>query len=213
MRNRRPHRPSNATQNQPAGLRIIAGEHRGRRLAVPAGKNVRPTSDRARESLFNILTNGYRRPDGTALLANARVLDGFAGSGALGLEALSRGASQVYFAEKDPAALACLRQNLAAFTAQTEILAGSIEALPQASHAADLLLLDPPYDYEPIANLLLALQQRGWLNRESLLILERDAKASKGRQDSDLAAFEQAGLEPLERRVLGRNAFHFLQVV
>ncbi len=193
------------------GLRIIAGEHRGRRLAVPEGKDVRPTSDRARESLFNILTNAYRRNDGTALLSGALVLDGFAGSGALGLEALSRGAHQVFFSEKDPAALACLRQNLATIGGQTQVLAGAIERLPQASQAADLVMLDPPYGYEALPALMAHLQQSGWLDRNSLLVLERDAKTRRERQLADEEALQQAGLSLLERREIGRNAFYFLE--
>lgn len=199
------------------GLRIIAGQHRGRRLAVPTGQDVRPTSDRARESLFNILTNGYRRNDGTALLSGALVLDGFAGSGALGLEALSRGASQVFFAEKDPAALACLRQNLAALatqdsTGQAKILAGAIERLPQADRPADLLLLDPPYGYDDVLGLLARLKQSGWLDQNSLLVLERDAKAKRDRQSADEEALQSAGLSILDRRDIGRNAFYFLEL-
>ncbi len=196
--------------NAPAGLRVIAGEHRGRRLAVPQGRDVRPTSDRARESLFNILTNGYRRPDGTGLLPGAHVLDGFAGSGALGIEALSRGATQVTFVERDREALTCLRQNLAPFGQATRVIAGAIEALPQASAAADLVLLDPPYAYSELGSLLAQLSAGGWLKRETLLVIERDARAKGDHQDRDLRAFDAAGLQVLDRREIGRNAFFFL---
>lgn len=191
-------------------MRVIAGEHRGRRLSVPQGRDVRPTSDRARESLFNMLTNGYRRPDGTGLLPGARVLDGFAGSGALGIEALSRGAAHVTFVERDREALACLRQNLAPFAQATQVIAGAIEALPQASAPADLVLLDPPYAYSELGSLLAQLSARGWLKRETLLVIERDARASQDQQDQDRSAFEALGLQVLDRREIGRNAFSFL---
>ena len=83
----------------PASLRLTGGSLRGRRLAAPSGQGVRPTSDRARETLFNVLTNRFKRPGGQSVLSEARVLDAFAGTGALGLEALSRGAAFAAFAE------------------------------------------------------------------------------------------------------------------
>src|SRR6266853_1060603 len=93
-------------------MRIVAGRHRGRRLLAPPGETVRPTSDRAREALFNILSHGRLAADG-APFAEAAVLDAFAGTGALGLEALSRGAAGAAFIERDREALATLRHNIA----------------------------------------------------------------------------------------------------
>ncbi len=203
--------PGAKASQAPQGLRVIAGEHRGRRLAVPEGLDLRPTSDRARESLFNILINGYRRPDGTGLLPGARVLDGFAGSGALGIEALSRGAAQVTFAEQSRVALECLRQNTVAFGDQCRIIAGAIEALPQTSAPADLILLDPPYAYMGLPDLLPRLVARGWLAPGTLLVVERDAKAKPDQQNADSAAYAAAGLALLEQRNIGRNAFSFLR--
>src|SRR6266480_7374693 len=95
------------------GLRIVGGVHRGRRLAAPAGETVRPTSDRAREALFNILSHGSFAAGGLPF-AGRPVLDAFAGTGALGLEALSRGASAAVFIENGRDALATLRRNIAA---------------------------------------------------------------------------------------------------
>ena len=94
-------------------MRIVAGRHRGRRLLAPPGETVRPTSDRAREALFNILSHGQLAAEGIPF-AGAAVLDAFAGTGALGLEALSRGAAEAAFIEQDREALATLRQNIAA---------------------------------------------------------------------------------------------------
>ena len=92
-------------------MRIVGGSHRGRRLTAPKGDTVRPTSDRAREALFNILTHGHLSADGTSPLPGARVLDAFAGSGALGLEALSRGAAYALFIDSDAKACAAIREN------------------------------------------------------------------------------------------------------
>src|SRR5215471_5249106 len=106
-------------------MRIVGGTHRGRRLLAPPGDTVRPTSDRAREALFNILSHGRLAAAG-APFADAAVLDAFAGTGALGLEALSRGAAAAVFIERDPDAIAVLRRNVAALgeSERAEILSG-----------------------------------------------------------------------------------------
>ena len=110
-------------------MRIVGGSHRGRRLAVPAGATLRPTSERVREALFNILAHGVGLP-----LGGAHVVDAFAGSGALGFEALSRGAARVTFMETDRDARQCIRQ-----TAATLDLADRVEVL-----AADATRPPPP---------------------------------------------------------------------
>lgn len=122
-------------------MRIVAGRHRSRRLTVPAGRDVRPTSDRAREAVFASLAD----------VSGARVLDLFAGSGALGLEALSRGAASCLFVERDRAALAAVRANVAALGEETAatVRRGSattvLRELVAAGERFDLVLLDPPY--------------------------------------------------------------------
>jgi 16S rRNA (guanine(966)-N(2))-methyltransferase RsmD len=120
--------------------RVIAGRYGGRRLQAPPGDATRPTADRVREALFSIL--GDRTED-------ARVLDLYAGTGALGLEALSRGAREVTFVERAQPALACLRSNLEALGADAEVVrADALRWLRSASAAArqyDLVFLDPPY--------------------------------------------------------------------
>lgn len=118
-------------------MRIIAGRWRGRPLLVPAGRVTRPTSDRAREGLFSMLASRL----GT--LEGLRAADLFAGSGALGLEALSRGAAHCLFVEQDRAALNALRANIAALGADATVRAGAAEGVVLAG--VDLLLLDPPY--------------------------------------------------------------------
>jgi 16S rRNA (guanine966-N2)-methyltransferase len=121
-------------------VRVIAGQWRGRRLQAPAGASTRPTADRIREALFSIL--GHR-------VAGARVLDLFAGSGALGIEALSRGAAEATFVDSAPAAIRVIRANLEAVGAQAEVRrADARRFLGSASAAArqyDLVFLDPPY--------------------------------------------------------------------
>ena len=120
-------------------MRIIAGAFKGRRLAAPRSQDVRPTSDKLRETLFNVIAS--RVPE-------ARVLDLFAGTGALGLEALSRGARHVTFVERDPAAIALIAENVARCEAtdRCAIIRGSVErAAKRMGGEFDLVLADPPY--------------------------------------------------------------------
>lgn len=122
-------------------MRIIAGEWRGRPLAAPEGSATRPTSDRAREGLFSMLASRAGSFDGL------RVADLFAGTGALGLEALSRGASHCTFVESDRSALGILRHNVARFSAEgrADIRSQSVEHARPPERPCDIVLLDPPY--------------------------------------------------------------------
>jgi 16S rRNA (guanine966-N2)-methyltransferase len=145
-------------------VRIIAGSHRGRPLVAPEGRDVRPTSDRAREALFNILAHrGFG--GGGPILEGARIVDAFAGTGALGLEALSRGAAHASFIERDRAALESLRRNVGALKeeARTRIVQGDATAPPPASQPCTLAFLDPPYRSGLGPAALAALARRGWL--------------------------------------------------
>jgi 16S rRNA (guanine966-N2)-methyltransferase len=157
-------------------MRIVAGRHRGRRLAAPEGKAVRPTSDRAREALFDILAHG--RFADRPVFEGADVLDAFAGTGAFGLEALSRGARHASFIEKDRAALAMLRANVAALgeVEHATILAGDTLRPPRAAAPVTLAFLDPPYGEGLAAPALAALSASGWLAPEALVVVEMAAR-------------------------------------
>ena len=131
-------------------LRIIAGEARGRRLSAPEGMDVRPTTSRVREAVFNSLHS-------QGCLEGANVLDLFAGSGALGLEALSRGAASATFVESAPSALAALRANIDAvgFNDRCRVVPGDVmEELPRLSGDYGVALCDPPYRFDAWPELL-----------------------------------------------------------
>jgi len=159
--------------------RIIAGEAGGRRLVVPPGDRVRPTSDRVKESVFAAL--------GPGRLAGARVLDLYAGTGALGLEALSRGAAGALFVERDAAAVGAIRANIEAlgFGDRAGVRAGAVAAVlagppppPLTTGGGfDLALLDPPYDTPPaeIEAALRRLVDGRWLAPEATIVVERAA--------------------------------------
>jgi 16S rRNA (guanine966-N2)-methyltransferase len=184
-------------------MRIVAGRHRGRRLLAPPGEAVRPTSDRAREALFNILSHGRLAADGIPF-AGAAVLDAFAGTGALGLEALSRGAAATAFIERDREALATLRQNIAALgeDARSRVVPGDATRPPRAPLACALTFLDPPYRSGLAAAALGALEAAGWLMPQALAVIE-------------LAAREEltppAGFFLLDERVYGAARLLFLR--
>ena len=146
-------------------MRIIGGAHKGRRLSTPRWVGLRPTSDRLRETLFDILAS---RVEG------ARVLDGCAGTGAVGLEALSRGAARAVFIDSDPRAVALIRRNVAACgladrgVVRRAALPGAFRRLAPA--AFDLVLLDPPYDASDVGAMLAA--SAACLAPEGRLVLE-----------------------------------------
>lgn len=170
-------------------MRIIAGQWRGRRLLAPPGEATRPTADRTRETLFSMLTSRLGGFEGLA------VGDFFAGSGALGLEALSRGAASCLFVEHDPAALRALRQNIATLRTQAacEVRAASVLALGPARQPLDLLLLDPPYGSGAGAVALERLLRLGWLGPASWISLEIAAGEAAGVRGFALDAERRVG--------------------
>jgi 16S rRNA (guanine966-N2)-methyltransferase len=185
------------------GLRIVGGVHRGRRLVAPAGEAVRPTSDRAREALFNILSHGRFAVEGSPF-AGRPVLDAFAGTGALGLEALSRGASAAAFIENGRDALAPLRRNIAALGEEdrAHIIAGDATRPTRAAMVCGVAFLDPPYRSGLAAPALGALAGAGWLMPEALAVVEVAAR-------EELPA--PSGFEALDERVYGAARLVFLR--
>jgi 16S rRNA (guanine966-N2)-methyltransferase len=158
-------------------MRIVAGAWRGRSLAAPAGSATRPTADRVRQALFDMLAHAPWA--GRQLVEGARVLDAFAGTGALGLEALSRGAAQASFIEQDRAALAALRANIETLGAgeRCRVIAG--DALrPPPGLACGLLFLDPPYGGTLLEAAVAALDRAGWIAPGALLIAESAREAA-----------------------------------
>ena len=184
-------------------MRIVGGSHRGRALVAPPGDSVRPTSDRAREALFNILSHGGFAAAGVPF-AGRPVLDAFAGTGACGLEALSRGAGAAAFIESDRAALAALRRNIAALgeDERAHVVAGDATHPPRAPFACALAFLDPPYRSGLAAPALAALAAAGWLAEEALAVIEVAAR-------EELPAF--AGFAMIDRRVYGAAGLYFLR--
>jgi len=159
-------------------MRIIAGEHRGRTIAAPPGLTTRPTPDRVRGALFSALES---RLGGPGSLEGVRVLDLFAGSGALGLEALSRGAASAVFVERDRQALAALQANLAALGLQAqarvvgEDVVHALPSLAAGGERFDAVLMDPPYGDPEAAEALRALAGGTLLRAGGVIVFEHAA--------------------------------------
>ena len=161
-------------------MRIVGGRHRGRALGAPRGLAIRPTSDRAREALFNILEHGKLSSDGRSLLPGATVLDAFAGTGAFALEALSRGAAHALLIERDPAALAAARDNVRKLGEAGNVTIRQADATrpgPAPAEAA-IAFLDPPYRAGLAEPALGALAREGWLAPAAIAIVELDSRES-----------------------------------
>ena len=150
-------------------MRIISGQWRGRKLVAPKGEATRPTADRVRETLFSMLASRLGDFDGLA------VGDFFAGSGALGLEALSRGAASCLFVEQEAAACEALKTNATTFGLRPDLRRQSVLTLGLATAPLDLLLLDPPYHTGAGAVALERLQRLGWIGPQSWISLETAA--------------------------------------
>lgn len=155
-------------------MRIVAGKHRGRRLSAPDGRDVRPTSDRARQALFNILEHGGFIEGGGSPIRDARILDAFAGTGALGLEALSRGARHATFMENGREALAAIRKNVESCHEEdaAEILRADATRPPKARVPCSIAFLDPPYHQSLAVPALEALAKAGWLAEDAICCVE-----------------------------------------
>lgn len=161
-------------------MRIIAGTWRGRTLVTPRGDDTRPTADRTREALFSMLLSRLGSFD------ELRVADLFAGTGALGLEALSRGAAHCLFVEQDRAALDALRANITKLGANADVRAGSVLSLGAAPAPLDLILMDPPYLTGAGSVALDKLARQGWVSPATIVSIE-----TSKREDTHVAGFVQ----------------------
>jgi 16S rRNA (guanine966-N2)-methyltransferase len=172
-------------------MRIVSGKFRGRNLKGPSSNAIRPTSDRLRESIFNILVHAYADP-----ITDARVLDLFAGTGALGLEALSRGAEYALFVEEAAEARALIRTNVESLslTGATKIYRRDAARLGDMGpmEPFDLVFCDPPYGQHLAEKSLLAARDGKWLAPSALVVVEEAVKAGFKTPE---------GFEEIERRV------------
>lgn len=170
-------------------MRIIAGEWRGRKITAPKGDTTRPTVDRTRETLFNMLNSRL------GSFEELHVADLFAGSGALGLEALSRGAARCLFVEQDDSAVKAIRANIAAFDAKlrTDVRASSVLSLGPAKSPLDLILLDPPYDTGAGMVALDKLYRLGWVGPSTWCVLETARHEDVMLKDYSLEAQRNVG--------------------
>ena len=182
-------------------MRIVAGRHRRRRLIAPEGTGVRPTADRVRETLFNILaaSGAWRGLDG------ARVADIFCGTGAIALEALSRGASHAVLVDNAPAALGAASRNIAALGEDrhtTLVRCDATVPLPVIPHPVDLAYLDPPWRSGLAGRALENLRSSGWLGPGALAVVEQPKAAT-------LRVPE--GFTQIDERTVGRARLIFLR--
>ncbi|WP_336082358.1 16S rRNA (guanine(966)-N(2))-methyltransferase RsmD [Thalassospira sp. CH_XMU1448-2] len=179
-------------------MRIVGGSHRGRVLSAPEGRDTRPTLDRVREALFNILSHASRwYDDDFHPLYDGVVLDAYAGSGALGLEALSRGASKAVFFDTDRKAIAIVEQNIDTLKVNDKAKVQRADATkpPRAIEPASMIFLDPPYGKELLEPSITALASAGWIGANTLIIAERDPR------DPEIGL---AGFELCDSRKYGR---------
>ena len=183
-------------------MRVVGGSLRGRTLAAPKSQSIRPTADRLREALFNILVHAYDNP-----IVGARVLDLFAGTGALGIEALSRGAAFALFVDEGAEARALLRENVAALGlgGTSKVFRRNATKLgePNPLAAFSLVFLDPPYGQGLATAALHSARAGGWLTQDALIVVEEVAKAQ-------FAAPE--GFREIDRRRYDDTEFVFLQL-
>ena len=191
-------------------MRIVGGRHRGRRIEAPPGDAVRPTSDRAREAVFNILAHRGFGAGGASPIAGAVVLDVFCGTGAMGLEALSRGAARATFIDNEPQSLVAARANIAALREQTAARVTAADATrppprPKDQPPATLAFFDPPYAETIAASALAAFAEKGWLAPGALCVVEEAARAP--------ALAPPPGFESLETRRYGAARVTILRFI
>jgi len=181
----------------PHEVRIIAGENRSRKIKTPEDKSIRPTSNRSREAIFNMLSHAR---NGMSVIYGARVLDLFAGTGAMGLECLSRGAEHATFLDINTE---IVRENIADLeeTAKSTILTCDYKDLPEADEAVDIIFIDPPYDSALVEPALKLLKQNGWIHERTIVVAESSSQEMY-KVPGDYNKFDE--------RVYGASRFSFL---
>src|ERR1019366_927461 len=184
-------------------MRVVGGRLKGRNLASPSSRDIRPTADSLRESVFNILIHAYEDP-----IQDARVLDLFAGTGALGIEAVSRGAKFTLFVDNGAEARALLRNNVEALGlgGVTKVYRRDAADLGPAHpmEPFSLVFLDPPYRMKLAEKALVSLRDGGWLNPAAFLVVEEATAVAFAAPD---------GFEELERRAYDDTEFVFLRAI
>jgi len=180
-------------------MRVISGIARGKKLFSPTTETTQPTMDRAKETLFNMLES-WRLKEGKGW-GQLSFLDVFAGSGAIGIEAWSRGVKSLYFMENDNDALAVLNQNLA-LVKLPKVLAVDALNPPPAPRVMSIVFMDAPYGNGLWAAALPQLIQAGWIDKETLIVVETDKKAPE---------IVPEGFYEIKERAAGRNLFLFIK--
>ncbi len=178
-------------------MRIVAGRLKGRRLAATEGRDIRPTADRTRQALFDVLEHGHLVEGGGSAVAEAVVLDAFCGTGALGLEALSRGAAEASFMDSNRSALDCARANARALGVAGNFILADATNPPRPRKPANLIFLDPPYRSGLAAPALIVLAAAGWMAPGAIVSVEMSG--------AELSRFEPPpGFSPIDERRYGK---------
>ena len=177
-------------------MRIIAGNLKGKNIKAPEGMATRPTADRARETLFDIISSYFLKRG--QIWSDIVFADIFSGSGAVGIEALSRGAKQVVCMENNRAALICLKENVQGFSAIRVMENDAL--IPPRYQPVSVLFMDAPYGKGLWQQALVAFSKNGWVDGKTLIIIETDKKLKEMLPD---------GYDLLQERSAGRNTFLF----
>lgn len=192
-------------------MRIVSGEWRGSTIHVPDTPDTRPTMDRTRQAVFNILRSASwaLRENGTPLLKDALVLDVFAGSGAMGFEAVSQGAAQAILFENSRLALQAIEKNrlkLRGAASCVTVQNGDVlKALQNSGKVADIAFLDPPYHDNVLEQSLRILQQKNWISDATLLVLEMH-------KDTTFNAPADMGIDIYDARIYGTSKIMFMRI-
>jgi 16S rRNA (guanine966-N2)-methyltransferase len=159
-------------------MKIIAGKYKGRKIDAPINKNVRPTKTIIKEAIFNILTHNYLKENDDSVLKNAIFADIFCGTGAVALEAISRGAKKVYVLDKDKSNIDHVMLNAKKYHEEDKIeaICCDINFIPSIALACDVIFLDPPYKKEFLKLSLEKLLQKGWVGITTIIIVELSRK-------------------------------------